>query len=172
MLYLNQQVVISESTGISNQSSTTTTINLNDVTGLIPVGALVTGAGIPDNTTVVSFTPSSSSVVVNQNVNVAQFVLLNFYLVVDRISYNTAFNTTDPALPRYHAGFDLKENKYVANLINTSNPTEGEIIFGNQISGIKGFYANVKLSTDNTTNLGGEKQLFNVSTTYTQNNGY
>ena len=104
--------------------------------------------------------------------NVAQFVLLNFYLVVDRISYNTAFNTTDPALPRYYAGFNLKENKYVANLINTSNPTQGEIIFGNQISGIKGFYANVKLSTDNTTNLGGEKQLFNVSTTYTQNNGY
>ena len=170
--YYEGEYVISESTGISNQSSITTTINLNDVTGLIPVGALVTGAGIPNNTTVVSFSPSSSSVVVNQNVNVAQFVLLNFYIVVDRISYNTAFNTTDPALPRYHAGFDLKENKYVANLINTSNPTEGEIIFGNQISGIKGFYANVKLSTDNTTNLGGEKQLFNVSTTYTQNNGY
>ena len=170
--YYEGEYVISESTGISNQSSTTTTINLNNVTGLIPVGALVTGAGIPENTTVVSFSPSSSSVIVNQNVNIAQYVLLNFYLVVDKDSYNTAFNTTDPALPRYHAGFDLKENKYVANLINTSNPTEGEIIFGNQISGIKGFYANVKLSTDNTTNLGGEKQLFNVSTTYTQNNGY
>ena len=30
----------------------------------------------------------------------------------------------------------------------------------------------LSLSTDNTTNLGGEKQLFNVSTAYTQNNGY
>jgi hypothetical protein len=170
--YYEGEYVISESTGISSQSSTTTIINLNDVTGLIPVGALVSGAGIPDNTVVVSFIPSSSSVVVNQNVNVAQFVLLNFYIVVDRVSYNTAFNTTDPALPRYYAGFNLKENKYVANLVNLSKPTQGEIIFGNQISGIKGFYANVKLSTDNTTNLGGEKQLFNVSTAYTQNNGY
>jgi len=170
--YYEGEYVISESTGISSQSSTTTTINLNNVTGLIPVGALVSGEGVPDNTTVVSFTPSSSSVIVNQNVNVAQFVLLNFYIVVDRVSYNTAFNTTDPALPRYYAGFNLKENKYVANLVNSSKPTQGEIIFGNQISGIKGFYANVKLSTDNTTNLGGEKQLFNVSTTYTQNNGY
>jgi hypothetical protein len=170
--YYEGEYVISESTGVSNQSSITNTINLSNVTGLIPVGALVTGAGIPQNTLVVSFSPSSSTVIVSQNVNVAQYVLLNFYIVVDRVSYNTAFNTTDPALPRYYAGFNLKENKYVANLLNASNPTEGEIVFGNQISGIKGFYANVKLSTDNTTNLGGEKQLFNASTTYTQNNGY
>ena len=136
------------------------------------MGALVSGLGIPANTTVVSYNVATAVLVVSQNVNTAQFVLLNFYLVANRALYSTAFNTTNPPLPKYHAGFDLKENKYVANLINTSNPTQGEIIFGNQISGIKGFYANVKLSTDNTTNLGGEKQLFNVSATYTQNNGY
>jgi hypothetical protein len=170
--YHEGEYVISESTGTTAQASTTTSINLNNVTGLIPVGALVSGPGIPANTTVVSYNVATAVLVVSQNVNIAQFVLLNFYLVANRALYSTAFNTTNPPLPKYHAGFDLKENKYVANLINISKPTEGEIIFGNQISGIKGFYANVKLSTDNTTNIGGEKQLFNVSTTYNQNNGY
>ena len=53
--YYEGEYVISESTGISNQSSITNTINLSNVTGLIPVGALVTGVGIPQNTVVVSF---------------------------------------------------------------------------------------------------------------------
>ena len=82
------------------------------------------------------------------------------------------FGTTNPAFPKYYSGFTIKENKYVANLINTSPANEKEIIFGQSVSGIKGFYSTVTLSTDNTTNLGGEKQLFNVSTTYTSNNGY
>ena len=36
----------------------------------------------------------------------------------------------------------------------------------------KGFYLTVKLSTDATTNLGGEKQLFSVGTNYEMNNRY
>ena len=40
------------------------------------------------------------------------------------------------------------------------------------MSGIKGFYATATLSTDNTTNLGGEKSLFSVESTYVMNNGY
>ena len=74
--------------------------------------------------------------------------------------------------PILRAGFDRKENKYVANLINDSAPRPEEIIFGNQMSGIKGLFATVTLSTDNTTNVGGEKELFNVGTVYTMNNGY
>ena len=170
--YHEGEYVISESTGTTAQASTTTSINLNNVTGLIPVGALVSGLGIPANTTVVSYNVATSVLVVSQNVNTAQFVLLNFYLVANRALYNAAFNTTNPPLPKYYAGFNLKENKYVANLQNASKAADSEINFGQQISGIKGFYANVKLSTDNTTNIGAEKQLFNVSTTYTQNNGY
>ena len=170
--YHEGEYVISESTGTTAQASITTSINLNNVTGLIPVGALVSGLGIPANTTVVSYNVATSVLVVSQNVNTAQFVLLNFYLVANRALYNAAFNTTNPPLPKYYAGFNLKENKYVANLQNASKAADSEINFGQKISGIKGFYANVKLSTDNTTNIGAEKQLFNVSTTYTQNNGY
>jgi hypothetical protein len=48
----------------------------------------------------------------------------------------------------------------------------GEIVFGNAMSGIKGFYSTVTLSTDNTTNVGGEKELFNVGTVYSVNSGY
>jgi hypothetical protein len=46
------------------------------------------------------------------------------------------------------------------------------VLFGNAISGIKGFYGTVKLSTDLTTDPGGEKTLFSVESVYTMNNGY
>ena len=74
--------------------------------------------------------------------------------------------------PIYRAGFDRKENKYVANLINRSKATPGEVHFGEDISGIKGFYSVVKMQTDGSTDFGGEKQLFQVGTNYKLNNGY
>ena len=91
---------------------------------------------------------------------------------VTRANYNATLGTTEPALPRYHAGFDRKENSYVANLVNNSSAMQAEVIFGSNISGLKGFYLTVKLSTDLTTNLGGEKQLFSVGTNYEMNSGY
>ena len=81
----------------------------------------------------------------------------------------------------YYAGFNRKENLYVANLINNSPATNGEVgniqinaggVSYNTMSGIKGFYATVTISTDAVTNLGGEKELFAVSTEYVANNGY
>ncbi len=74
--------------------------------------------------------------------------------------------------PVYYAGFNRKENKYTANLVNNSLPSQGEIIFGESISGIKGYYSTVTMSTDTVTNVGGEKELFSVSYNYTQNSGY
>jgi len=91
---------------------------------------------------------------------------------VTRANYAGTLGTTEPALPRYHAGFDRKENSYVANLVNNTPAMQGEIIFGDNISGLKGFYLTVKLSTDAVTNDGGEKQLFSVGTNYEMNNGY
>ena len=170
--YYEGEYVISEATAVAEEASTTTTIKLRNTTGLIPVGALVVGEGVLDNTTVVSYSPSTATVIVNQNVNVDQFAFLTFSLVADRSMYNAAFGTNNPQLPKYHSGFYLKENKYVANLRNNSNGSTSEINYGQQISGIKGFYANVTISTDKSTNVGGEKQLFNVSTTYNYNNGY
>ena len=66
----------------------------------------------------------------------------------------------------YRAGFTIKENKYYANLINNTPPTDGEVVFGSAMTGIKGYYATVKLSTDDTTAPGGIKELFAVSSEF------
>ena len=83
-------------------------------------------------------------------------------------AYDALGNTYPIALtpPIYRYGFERKENKYYANLINTSTSTNGEVIWGNDISGIKGRYATVTLSTDTITNLGGPKRLWSVGSEY------
>ena len=61
-----------------------------------------------------------------------------------------------------NAGFARKENIYVANIVSNSVAMANEVSFGNQITGIRGFVATVKLKTDNTTQLGGTKQLWST----------
>jgi hypothetical protein len=68
--------------------------------------------------------------------------------------------------PINRAGFDRKENKYFANLVNNSVAAPGEIIYGNQLSGVKGYFVTVKMSTDSVTNYGKAKELFAVSSEY------
>jgi hypothetical protein len=62
----------------------------------------------------------------------------------------------------YHSGFDRKENKYYANLVNTSVAKPGEVVFGEKMSGIKGRFATVKFAIDTTTDYGGLKELWSV----------
>ena len=62
--------------------------------------------------------------------------------------------------------FKRKENKYFANIINNTTPQAGEISWGQDVSGIKGFFATVQMSVDNS--LGGKKELFAVSTNYVE----
>jgi hypothetical protein len=62
--------------------------------------------------------------------------------------------------------FKVKENKYFANLINNTISQPGEVLWGQDASGIKGFFATVQMSVDNT--LGGKKELFAVSTNYVE----
>jgi len=66
----------------------------------------------------------------------------------------------------YRAGFNRKENKYFANLINNSVARPNEVFFGDATTGIKGYLATVKVSTDATTDPGGTKELFAVSTEF------
>ena len=73
----------------------------------------------------------------------------------------------------YRAGFDRKENKYTAPLINQSTPRPGEVLYTDDFSeeaapmtGIKGYFATVKVSTDNITNPGSKKELFAVGSKY------
>ena len=49
---------------------------------------------------------------------------------------------------------------------NVSFGQPGQVVPGISMSGIKGFFATVKLSTDNTTDLGGSKNLFSVSSNF------
>ena len=66
----------------------------------------------------------------------------------------------------YRSGFNRKENRYVANLINNSVVKPGEVVFGDQMSGIKGYFADVVMTTDSTTDPGGYKELFLVSSNF------
>ena len=82
--------------------------------------------------------------------------------------YDSAGNVYPAALtePIFRAGFDRKENHYVANLINASVARPGEVIFGSNVSGVKGYLMTVKMSIDASTDVGGAKQLFSVSSNY------
>lgn len=68
--------------------------------------------------------------------------------------------------PINRAGFDRKENKYMAAIMNKSQAAQEEVLFGSDISGIKGYFAVVTMSTDTDTDLGGPKDLFMASTNY------
>ena len=88
--------------------------------------------------------------------------------VVYPAQYGTVFGNDNPPYNRSYAGFVRKENKYVANLINATPSTQGEVIFGNQMSGIKGYFTTVTISTDDATAVGEIKELFAVSSEYVQ----
>ena len=72
----------------------------------------------------------------------------------------------EKAIP-YRIGFNRKNNKYYSNIVNNSPAASGEINFGPSMTGIKGFFAIVKMSTDLTTKPGRAKELFCVSTNFT-----
>tara|TARA_R100001594_G_scaffold93890_1_gene128098 strand:- start:147 stop:1550 length:1404 start_codon:yes stop_codon:yes gene_type:complete len=68
---------------------------------------------------------------------------------------------------QYRAGFDRKQNKYMAVIPNnTQTPIAGEVVFGNSMTGIKAYYATVTMKTDATTDPNGLKELFAVSSTF------
>jgi len=77
------------------------------------------------------------------------------------------------APPYSYAGFNRKENKYVAALVQKQTdsnypPRPGEVIFGNKMSGIKGYFATVQISTDSITEIGSEKEIFSVASNFIQ----
>ena len=179
--YYEGEYTVVESNAVASAASVNTTVVIQNLTGtygsnnqvIVPVGSTVTGEGVSIGTSVVSYNSTTGALVVNQNLNIIKHAQLRFSRFVSRGSYNTVFGTPNPSfINKYYEGFNRKENKYVASLINNSRVSAGEVNFAEQIAGIKGFYATVSMSTDTTTDPGGEKQLFQVSTTYTQNNGF
>ena len=81
-------------------------------------------------------------------------------------SYDEGLYTDTITGQPLRAGFDRKENRYVTNLISNSAIRAGEIIAGNQISGIKGYFATITIETDSTTQLGGPKELWAAGSKY------
>ena len=68
--------------------------------------------------------------------------------------------------------FKVKENKYYANLVNSTPSSFGEVVWGSSSSGLKGFFGEVTMSVTNTISTTGEilgkKELFAVSTGFVQ----
>lgn len=183
---------------VSNSNTVNTVIA--GVASSIPVGTLLqaqSGAGvsIPSGTRVVSYNPATGALVTNLAISISilnSITFINVYIIetavamplvlnntvltfdsiTNRVDYQTVFNTTNPPYPAEHVGFNRKENKYVGNLRNFTPASNDEVIWGESISGVKGFYSLATFSTDTTTDPGGEKQLFSVESNYTINNGY
>ena len=68
--------------------------------------------------------------------------------------------------------FKVKENKYYANLVNSTPSSFGEVVWGSSSSGLKGFFGEVTMSVTNTISTTGEilgkKELFAVSAGFVQ----
>ena len=64
------------------------------------------------------------------------------------------------------SGFKKYDNKYFANIINAAaSVNNNEIVLGSDMSGIKGYFAKMKIQTSATT----YQELFSVSTNYNIN---
>ena len=56
----------------------------------------------------------------------------------------------------------------MANLVNNSPAAAGEVVWGADMTGIKGYFSTVIISTDTVTDVGGMKELFAVSSQYVE----
>jgi hypothetical protein len=81
-------------------------------------------------------------------------------------SYDEGLYTDSVTGQPQRAGFNRKENKYMANLVSNTPVQPGEIRFGSDVTGIKGYFATVTIETDDTTQRGGVKELWASSTEY------
>jgi len=65
-------------------------------------------------------------------------------------------------------GFNRKENLYTAPIRNASLFQNGQVVPGSAVTGLKGYLLDVTLSTDETTDPNGPKELWSVGTTFVQ----
>ena len=175
--YTQGEYILTEASATVSQNvvySSTIFLNVGSITGSIFQGNYLNfPSGGFVGAEVVSYNTTTGELVINQPVDLTAGDLISFNGYISRSNYisTTGFPNAQSS-NTYYAGFNLKENKYVANLINTTQASAGEVNFGVNITGIKGFYAVVKMSTDNVTDVGGEKSLFSVESVYSMNNGY
>jgi hypothetical protein len=142
-------VVLSNAAGLYEEQTIQEVIitNAGAAYGLannVSVATTGAGTGFSCNITQVSGTGAIESVVINQvgtgyknseNLTVSGG---NGAAVLQIDSVNTSV---------YNAGFYLKEGKYYASIVNSSPATAGEVVFGDDMTGVKGYYAVVKIET-------------------------
>ncbi len=75
---------------------------------------------------------------------------------------------TTPDGQLQHAGFDRKENLYVSSLVNHGIIRPGQVLGNESMTGLKGYFVTVSMSTDNSTDVGGEKELWAVGSNIVQ----
>lgn len=63
------------------------------------------------------------------------------------------------------SAFQKQHNKYYSNIMNSSSSNPNEVVFEKDMSGVKGFFAGMKIKTSSTSS----KELFSVSTNYNVN---
>lgn len=63
------------------------------------------------------------------------------------------------------SAFKKIHNKYYSNIFNKNESAASEVVFGSDVSGVKGFFAKMKIKTSSTE----YKELFSVSTNYNVN---
>ena len=131
-------------------SDSTVTVVLNSQPSTVKVFQTINYEGSGD-WTVSSLTASSGDVAL---VPVSKYILPT--------------SLTDFSNELFTNSFKRKENKYFANILNNSSATAGEVIFGNNMTGIKGFFSTVKFSLSNAANNALDqslqrKELFAVS---------
>ncbi len=127
--------------GVEHDS--TVTVVLNNDPSVVKVFQTVNYEGSGD-WTVDSLVASSG--------DVAQVPITKYVLPTSLASFSTDMFTNS---------FKKKENKYFANILNNSPATAGEVVFGNNMTGIKGFFSTIRFKLDNSINQ--KRELFAVS---------
>ena len=151
----------------NNVATSTNGVGTGMTVDIIATANVVTGITIAQNGInyavgdVVTITPNNGT-----GTPLCTFVIDSYSNTLKSIySYNEGlyFENNIP----YRAGFNRKENKYVAPIKNNS-PTQlaGQVISGPDSSGIKAYYTTVTMQTDATTDPGGPKELFAVGTNF------
>jgi hypothetical protein len=82
-------------------------------------------------------------------------------------NYIQPTNLSDLETSLFVNKFKRREDKYFANILNISTAIPGEVQFGQSMTGIKGFYATVKMLYDSDQQVR-KGELFAVSTNYVE----
>jgi len=129
---------------------------------------------------------STATLIFNPNVSVSKSFLTINYEGTSNWELTSLYTDTDTSAPvamydfpntpgqlqdqLFSNNFKRKQNKYFANTLNiTSLLQGGEILYGQSMSGIKGFFATATFSTDNSTIVSSNTslaELYAVSSEY------